>query len=115
MKTYKLLFFVTLLASFLMIGFLFFTILDQGVTITHQRDSYELLNKDANIIATVFPRGTNKKELLFLLRKTYTDETITEKKDRILISCLSFQFKENNLLSKVSLQGCNGEEWLELL
>ena len=100
-KKWKFVFFLLAGISIIVVLFLGYAVLDQSVTITYMSQGYEDTEEDLNRLATLFPKEPySKKDIVYILRKTYPEALIIEDDCTVKLRGLRFEFnKEGKLIS----------------
>jgi hypothetical protein len=97
---------VALLALLLVaVGWAAYALLDQGVTLTYERDSYDHLRRDVDVLARlapVAPGGVSRGQLLDVLRRQHPGALITASDSTVGIGQLEFHFGADGRLRAVS-------------
>jgi hypothetical protein len=102
-KAWRLAFFASVAIGVGIIGFLAYSVLDQGGAITHMSDGYSRTEKDLKILGSAFPRDRyDKKDILVILRKLDPKGFIVETKCTVQLNGLRFEFDTAGRLINVN-------------
>lgn len=102
-RLWRIAFFAALIIGAGTIALLAYSVLDQGVTITHMSDGYSRTEKDLQTLGDAFPRDRyNKKDIVVVLRKLDPNGFIVETKCAVQLNGLRFEFDNKARLVNVN-------------
>ena len=101
-KKWKSAFFVCL--TFLIVSnvYLFYQLLDSGMTNTYTSDTLEKQDETIRLLGDIIVeegKGYSQKDVLFLLRQKYQDGFIVEDSNRISYEGIEFIFQNDSLIN----------------
>jgi len=98
MNRWKIAFWICFLTLIATLAFGLYSILDQGVTITHQKDSYIKTESDLNVLVAIANKShLTKDELLVLLTQTGASDDFLIKNDTLYLNRLEFVLDDSKL------------------
>ena len=92
------------LISLVIISYLIFMGLEQGVSFTYMSQGCKQTVDDFKILAQIFPKSFSKKDIIYILRKQYPDELIVEDSMSVQIKGLRFDFNNDNKLTLINIK-----------
>jgi hypothetical protein len=94
------------------IAFLAYSVVDQGVTITHLSEGYSRSENDLKVLADAFPRDRyNKKDVVAVLRKSDPKGFIVETKCAVQLNGLRFEFDSAGRLVNVNTEAGSSSDY----
>ena len=100
MNKWKVAFFVVLILCFASNGYLFYRIVDNGISYSYLHDDYDAQSKQLNALGQLVVAGADeytKADILHLLRQAKTDALIVEEDDAIYFEGIRFTFEGEKL------------------
>ncbi len=98
MNKWKIAFWVCLFLMTIITGFLFYSIIDQGVTITYMKEGYTATENDLDNIARIINEtDLSKEKIKEILSNHHLYEFMDFKKDTISLDRMTIIFKDNKL------------------
>jgi len=91
-----------LLVSLIIISYLIFMGIEQGVSFTYMSQGYKETIDDLEILGQIFPKSYSKKDITYILRIHYPNELIIEDSMSIRIKGLRFDFNDDGRLIKIN-------------
>lgn len=100
MNKWKMAFFVVLFLSLASNVYLFYHLVDHGISYSYLHDDYEAQSKQLNTLGELVVVGANKytkADILHLLRQAKKDAFIVEEDDAIFFEGIRFTFEDEKL------------------
>jgi len=111
-KLWQLAFFAALAIGVGTIALLAYSILDQGVTLTHMSEGYSRSEKDLKMLGDAFPRDRyTKKDIVVVLRKLEPKGLIVQTKCAVQLNGLRFEFDRSGRLVNVNTKAESSAEY----
>jgi len=101
MNKWKIAFFCCLVLFIASIVFFIYSIIDQGISYTYLKVSYDEQVEANKVLGNLVVRGGQKysqKDILYLLRQEYPKAFIVEEKNTIRIGSNEFEFEKDRLV-----------------
>lgn len=104
MKNWKSAFFICLSLLIISNVYLFYQLLDSGITITYTSDTMEKQDEVIEILGEIIVsegKDYSKKDILFLLRQNYPNGFIVEDSNTVCYEGVEFRFKQDSLVDVI--------------
>jgi len=101
MNKWKIAFFCCLVFLIASIIFFIYSTIDQSISYTYLKDSYDEQVKANKVLGNLIVKGSQKysqKDILYLLRQEYPKAFIVEEKNIINIGSNKFEFEKDRLV-----------------
>ena len=102
MSKWKAAFFINLVVSICAVAFLFFELLDQGISYTYLEVGYDDQVTANEVLGNIIVKGGqeySQKDFVHLLRQEYEDAFIVEEGNTVTMGFNSFVFENDRLVS----------------
>ena len=100
MNKWKVAFFVVLILGLASSGYLFYGLVDSGISYNYLRDDYDAQSRQLNALGSLIVAGSDeytKSDILHLLRQAKKDAFIVEEDDAIYFEGVKFTFDDGKL------------------
>ena len=102
MNKWKVSFFISLAVAVCVAAFLFFELLDMGISYTYLEVGYDDQTKAKEVLGNLVVKGGqeySQKDFVYLLRQEYPDGFIVEEGSTVSLGFNSFVFENDRLVS----------------
>jgi hypothetical protein len=102
--TWKRAFFGLLALFFGVTGFLLYAVVDQGISYSYLKTSFDDSNRSLQLLAALYPLDRyNKKDVVHIIRKQVPDALIVERPSFVSVDGLRFDFDAAGHLQAISV------------